>query len=144
MLEFSRTKVRIDKEFLEIYDELGTGKQSRKFNLSPLPIRKDVFMLAMTMGFLKGQEEEIPSGQSHDLFETTTFTKEDIACIIALYLAHNQMDIENYIEDDDREILDQAEKWAQAGLKWVRIKILMDSDQSNIYSLCDWIISDKV
>ena len=36
-----------------------------------------------------------------------------------------------------------AERWAEAGLKWLKINILHDTDQANIYSLADWVTGEE-
>ena len=54
-----RVQIRINLRFLEDYDRLGTNiVKDKDYEDSPFPIRKDVFMLAATCGFLKDQEEE--------------------------------------------------------------------------------------
>lgn len=136
-----RIRIRIDPEFLEDYDTLGK-RGSTDYENCPFIIQKDVFMMAATCGFLKNQEEELPS-PTHDLFGSEVLDDIDKASLTAMYMKTNNMDIQDTLEDDEK-IFRQAEQWAHAGLKWLKIHILGDVDQANIYSLCDWLRDEKL
>ncbi len=139
----ARRTLRINFKFLGDYDLLGAAHSADPKD-SPFPIRKDVFMMAATWGFLKNQYEDLPSGKgaTHDLFKEEQFTETDKAAITAMYISHNNMHIEKALSDESGKY-DQAERWAEAGLKWLKIHILHDTDQANIYSLADWVTGEE-
>jgi hypothetical protein len=139
----NRILVRINSDFLEDYDRLGKNQKNKNFENSPFQIRKDVFMLAATCGFLKDQEEELPNN-AHDLFSTTTLTKHDLAALKAMYINKNNMDIENALESDEK-IIRQAERWAEAGLKHIKMRLFETTNPlPPIYILSDWITDDEM
>lgn len=128
--------VRVDYDKLEDYDTLGHSK-STNFEKTPFPIRKDVFMMAATCGFLKNIEKELPKNTS-DLFRSGTFQDHDIAAMQTMCIAYNKMEIDDKVLSLDY-IIRQSEKWAQAGFKYLKVYTIQDSGLDNLYSLCDWI-----
>ncbi len=139
----ARRLIHINKKFLETYDRLGAAHGDDPKDC-PFPIRKDVFMMAVTWGFLKNQSEDLPTGKDavHDLFGNETFSTTDQAILTALYIIYKENDIEAALADEIG-LYNQAERWAEAGLKWLEINIIHDTDQANLYSLCDWIMGNE-
>ncbi len=135
-----RIRIRINPQFLEDYDTLGK-RGNTNYEDCPFQIQKDVFMMATTCGFFKYQQEDLPS-ITHDLFGTEVLDELDIASLTAMYMKYNAMDIEGTLKDQE-QIIKQAEKWAEAGFKWLKIYIIGDYDQANMYSLCDWLRDEK-
>ena len=130
--------VRINPRFIEDYRNLGDRRKvGGKLEKTPFPLQKDVFMMAVALGFTNNKEKPLPP-KSHDLFRSTTFEDQDMAVLRALFIAKNNMSIDNELENDDI-IIKQAERWAEQGFKYLKAQTIRESLQDNIYCVVDMI-----
>ncbi len=93
---FKDLTVKINKKYLEDYDLLSNYKNKQR---SPFQIRKDVFLSAMTYGYLEKKSKSVKN--PHDLFRTSTFTIEDQIILKVLYLKYNNMEFDSNYTDEN-------------------------------------------
>ena len=130
---FSDLIVKINKSYLEDYDLLSDRKDKKR---SPFQIRKDVFMAAVSYGFLENESK--PVKNPHDLFRTSTFSVADTVVLKALFLKKNKMAFDaNYT---DENVLNQAMQWAEAGFKTLKLETI-ENQGSNFGCLLEEVVS---
>ena len=116
--EFSRSdRVSISDSAIVIYKELTEGS-----NIEDVPFRtlKEVFMLAVCVGYQMGQRQALPPGSKHTI-RREVFTESDYTVLRAIALAATD-DIEVLMRP--HEVLTIAEEYAQTGIQYVKTHLL--------------------
>ena len=129
---FADLIVRINKSYLEDYDLLSDKRDKKR---SPFQIRKDVFMAAVSYGFLENESK--PVKNSHDLFRTTTFSIADTVVLKALFLKNNKMAFDGNYTDEN--VINQAMEWAEVGFKHLKLQTI-ENQGSNFDCLLEEVV----
>ena len=130
---FKDLTVKINKKYLEDYNLLSNYKNKQR---SPFQIRKDVFLSAMTYGYLEKKSKSVKN--PHDLFRTSTFTIEDQIILKVLYLKYNNMEFDSNYTDEN--VIKQAMEWAEAGFQYLKLDTI-EEQGSNFECLLDLAIN---
>ncbi|NNJ10282.1 hypothetical protein EKD04_008075 [Chloroflexales bacterium ZM16-3] len=110
-------RVIIDETVIEIYHELTDGS-----NVEQAPFRtlKDVFMLAVALGFRRGNRRAT-SGHSKHSIRKEVFTENDYTLLKAIAIATTG-DVEVLMSQG--EVLTIAEEYARVGIHDVKAELL--------------------
>jgi hypothetical protein len=102
----------IDKEDHEQYNKLKTTKDSF---LEGEPFTK-IFILAMTLGYRKGESKKIQNPLKNNI-PTGVFTTDEKWMMISLYMSTKNKKLEAIYDVD--EIMTNAEEYANGGFKYL-------------------------
>ena len=138
----TRYTIKINPNFVEDYRALGDRRMANTtLEKTPFPIQKDVFMTAVALGYNKNKQKDLPSN-THELFNNSVFSDQDVAVLRALFLEKNKLEITKDLEDL-KSVFQQAERWAEAGFRYLKAKTIRESSDDNIYCLVDMINEQK-
>jgi dnd system-associated protein 4 len=112
-----RDRIIIDETVHSIYKELTDGSSLEQ---APFQTMKDVFMLAVALGFQKGSRRPAPSG-SKVTIRKDVFKENDILLLKAIAIAETG-DVD--VLTRENEILAIAEGFAQSGIHDIKSYLL--------------------
>lgn len=110
-------RVVIDEAVHSIYKELTDGSSVEQ---APFPTMKDVFMLAVALGYRKGDRRKAPSS-SKVTIRKDVFKENDLLLLKAIAIADTG-DVDVLLREG--EILTIAEEFAQSGIHEVKAYLL--------------------
>ena len=113
-------RVSIDETVISIYHELTEGS-----NVEQAPFRtlKDVFMLAVALGFRRGTRRDAPSHSKHTI-RKEVFSDNDYHLLKAIAIATTG-DVEVLMRQS--EVLRIAEEFAQTGIHEVQSDLMQQA-----------------
>lgn len=115
-------RISIDSSFHELYKALSDGKDIEK---APFKTMKDLFMLAVCLGYRRNQRRPINSKQQ--IFHLTQFSeREDLPILKAIAIATTG-DVQ--VLADIEKIITIAEEYAQAGFLEIKSTIVNQPNQ---------------
>ena len=116
-------RVSIDEAVMDIYRELTEGS-----NIEQAPFRtlKDVFMLAVALGFRRGTRSPAPSNSKHTI-RKEVFTDNDYHLLKAIAIATTG-DVAVLMRQS--EVLSIAEEFAQIGIHEVKSDLVEQAGQA--------------
>ncbi|MCX7860151.1 MAG: hypothetical protein N2385_08675 [Chloroflexus sp.] len=124
-------RVNIDEAVISTYHEL-TGRSDEVSEQKPFRTLKDVFMLAVVLGYRRGIRLPAPSSTKHTI-RREVFTESDYQLLKAIAVATTG-DINVLLNHG--EILTIAEEYAQAGIREVKAELL-DQGGRPLWNLVD-------
>ena len=127
-------RVIIDEALHPIYKELTDGASPEQ---SPFPTMKDVFMLAVTLGYRKGTRHKAPPS-SKVTIRRDVFKDNDLLLLKAIAIAETG-DVDVLLREG--EILMIAEEFAQAGIHEVKSHLL-DQPGRPLWNLMNLLASE--
>ncbi|NOK58234.1 MAG: hypothetical protein GFH27_549279n40 [Chloroflexi bacterium AL-W] len=110
-------RIVIDEAVHSIYKELTDGNSSEQV---PFSTMKDVFMLAVALGYRQGVRHKAPSS-SKVTIRKDVFKEHDLLLLKAIAIATTG-DVAVLMKQD--EVLTIAEEYAQAGIHEVKAELL--------------------
>lgn len=110
-------RVIIDEAVIDIYRELTDGSNVEQ---APFRTHKDVFMLAVALGFQRGTRRSAPSHSKHTI-RKEVFTDLDYHLLKAIAIATTG-DVEVLMRQG--EVLTIAEEFAQVGIHEVKSNLM--------------------
>lgn len=119
-----KDRVNIDDDVIGIYHEL-TSKAEEGGELAPFRTHKDVFMLAVVLGYRRDMRRPAPSGAKHTI-RREVFSEEDYQLLEAIAVATTG-DVNVLLNQG--AILTIAEEYAQAGIHDVKAELLDQGGQ---------------
>lgn len=106
-------RVKTDTKYKNIYNEL------KNFAFGDM---HEIFFLCACLGFREKKKENI--SVNDDRFWSKTITSEEYSCYYAMILSENNSDFSSI--DDDKKVLSEIEKYANAGIKIFVDELLSD------------------
>lgn len=116
-------RVVIDEAVHSIYKELTDGSSPEQ---APFTTMKDVFMLAVALGYSKGIRRKAPSS-SKVTIRKDVFKENDLLLLKAIAIADTG-DVDVLLREG--EILAIAEEFAQSGIQDVKMHLIEQSGRS--------------
>lgn len=110
-------RVSIDEAVMDIYRELTEGSSIEQ---APFRTLKDVFMLAVVLGYRRGSRRPISSSSRHTI-RKEVFLDNDYHLLKAIAIATTG-DVEVLMSQSD--VLTIAEEYAQVGIHEVKAELL--------------------
>ncbi|MFV9504233.1 MAG: hypothetical protein AB4911_06675 [Oscillochloridaceae bacterium umkhey_bin13] len=110
-------RVILDEAVISIYHELTDGSSIEQ---APFRTLKDVFMLAVVLGYRRGVSRPVPASSRHSI-RKDVFSENDYLLLKAIAIAATG-DVEVLMNQS--EILSIAEQYAQAGIHDVKADLL--------------------
>jgi dnd system-associated protein 4 len=110
-------RVSIDEAVMDIYRELT---ESSSIEQAPFRTLKDVFMLAVVLGYRRGSRRPTPSSSRHTI-RKEVFSDNDYHLLKAIAIATTG-DVEVLMSSGD--ILTIAEEYAQVGIHDVQTELI--------------------
>lgn len=130
----SRTdRVYVDDSVMEIYDALTEGNAAEQ---APFRTFKDVFMLAVVLGYRSGRRLSAPTRAKRTI-RKEVFTDNDYYLLKAIAIATSG-DVNVLLNQGD--VLTIAEEYAQAGIHEVKAELLEQAGRP-LWNLVDQVIS---
>lgn len=118
--ELSRgDRINISDTVIEIYKQLASDNPLHAEE-SPFATYKDTFMLAMTLGYIAGKRQNLPTGKKIQI-RRDIFSPSDFAFINAVAIAETG-DVQVLSRLDD--VLTIAEEYAQTGIYELKSQLL--------------------
>lgn len=119
-LSRQRNRIFVDKSHRDlIYVELTKPLDDEK--ISPFESMKNLFMLAVFMGYYEKKRVPLKSGNKIDIFRWDQLSEEDVPLLRALALAETG---DVAVLSDQGRILTIAEEYANAGIMEIQEKIV--------------------
>ncbi len=111
-------RVAIEASLHELYKELAEGKDIEK---APFATMKDVFMLAVCLGYHRGQRKPI-AGKQQQIFHWAQFSDQiDVPILKAIAIAVTG---DVLVLSDFGQVVEIAEEYANAGIHEVRTHVV--------------------
>lgn len=110
-------RVSIDEAVMDIYRELSEGSSIEQ---APFRTLKDVFMLAVVLGYRRGSRRPTPPSSRHTI-RKEVFSDNDYHLLKAIAIATTG-DVEVLMSQG--EVLTIAEEYAQVGIHEVKAELL--------------------
>lgn len=125
-------RVAIDASLHDLYKELTEGKDIEK---APFLTMKDVFMLAVCLGYRRGQRKPI-AGKQQQIFHWAQFSDQvDMPILKAIAIAVTG---DVLVLSDFGKVVELAEEYANAGIHEVRTKVA-DYSGEPLWGLVDLV-----
>lgn len=115
-------RVVIDESVIGVYKELTDGTRIEQ---APFKTMKDVFMLAVTLGYRKGTRRAAPSSSKYTI-RKDVFSESDLYLLKAIAIAETG-GVDVLLREGD--VLALAEEFAQAGIQDVKAQVLEQGGQ---------------
>jgi dnd system-associated protein 4 len=124
-------RVSIDEAVMDIYRELTEGSSIEQ---APFRTLKDVFMLAVVLGYRRGSRRATPSSSRHTI-RKEVFSDNDYHLLKAIAIAATSS-VEVLMSQG--EVLTIAEEYAQAGIHEIKAELL-DQPGRPVWNLVDLV-----
>ena len=108
-------KVRIEKDFHDLYRRLGRDDETNEGGEKPFPTMKHVFMLCAVLGANKGIRTQLASPR--EIFDESIFKEGDITILRGIALSESN---EIACLESEAEILKIAQEYANTGIRIIR------------------------
>ncbi|MCB0164401.1 MAG: hypothetical protein KDI79_09255 [Anaerolineae bacterium] len=131
-----KDRVNIDESVIEIYRELKSDANTIP-EQSPFSTFKDVFMLAVCLGYRARRRQKLPTGGNKHDIRVTVFSDNDLALLKGIAIASTG-DVE--VLGRPGEILTIAEEYAQVGIYNVKASLL-DERGHPLWNLVELVTS---
>ena len=129
-------RVLIDESVMDIYRELRTDANTQ-LEQSPFRTNKDIFMLAVCLGYQAGVRQTLPKGSKKHDIRVAIFSDNDMALLKGIAIADTG-NVEALSHPG--EILRIAEEYAHVGIYDIKASLL-DERGRPLWNLVDLINS---
>jgi len=120
-----KDRVYIDESVINNYRDLKADANTIP-EQSPFSTYKDVFMLAVCLGYRTGRRQKLPSGGNKHDIRVTVFSDNDLALLKGIAIAATG-DVD--VLANPGQILTIAEEYAQVGIYEVKAALLDERGQ---------------